>query len=67
MGRTNQRDAEDDRELERIMAMTEDELIADAGGRETYDRQVAEARASFERAVIEAERRTGKKYKGPKI
>lgn len=61
MGRSNQRDAVDDREFERIMAMTEDELIEDAGGREAFDKQVAEARESFERAVAEAERRTGKK------
>lgn len=61
LGRSNQRDAVDDREFERIMAMTEDELIEDAGGREAFDKQVAEARESFERAVAEAERRTGKK------
>lgn len=67
MGRNNQQDAADDHELERIMGMTEYELIADAGGREAYDAQVADARASFERAVIEAERRTGKKYLGPKL
>ena len=67
MGRSSQQDAADDRELERIMSMTEDELIAGAGGREAYDAQVAEARASFERAVAEAERRTGKKYLGSKL
>lgn len=64
MGRANQRDAADDRELERIMAMTEDELIESMGGREEYDRAVQEARESFERAVVEAERRTGRKF-GP--
>lgn len=67
MGRTNQQDAEDDRELERIMAASEAELIADAGGREAYDHQIAVARKFFEKAVAEAERRTGKKYRGPRL
>ncbi len=66
MGRENQRDAADDREIERIMSMTEDELIESMGGREEYDRAVQEARDAFERAVSEAERRVGKKYGGPK-
>lgn len=66
MGRTNQQDAADDREFERIMSMTEDELIESMGGREKYDRAVQEARDAFERAVAEAERRVGKKYGGPR-
>lgn len=65
-GSTKHQDAADDRELERIMAMTEDELIASMGGREKYDRAAAEARAIFEAAVLEAERRTGRKYGGPR-
>ena len=66
MGRANHRDAADDRELERIMAMTEDELIESMGGREKYDRAAQDARDCFERAVQEAERRVGKKYGGPR-
>jgi hypothetical protein len=62
MGRATQQDADDDRELERIMAMTEDELIDDMGGREAYERRTQEAREMFERAVAEAERRTGKAF-----
>lgn len=66
MGRTNQRDAADDREFERIMSMTEDEMIESMGGREEYDRATQDARDAFERAVAEAERRVGKKYGGPR-
>lgn len=66
MERTTQRDAADDRELELIMAMTEAELIASMGGQEEFDRQAAEARECFERAVAEAERRTGKKFGKPR-
>lgn len=67
MGRVSQQDAADDAELERIMSMTEDELVKSMGGREAFDTGVAQARECFERAVAEAERRTGKKYHGPKI
>ena len=67
MGRTSQQDAVDDAELERIMSMTEDMLVESMGGRKAFDDAVAEARECFERAVAEAERRTGKKYLGPKI
>ncbi len=67
MGRGNQQDAADDREFERIMAMTEEELVESMGGREAFDAGVVEARESFERAVAEAERRTGKKYRVPKL
>lgn len=66
-GSTKHQDAADDRELERIMAMTEDELIASMGGREEYDRAVQETRDIFERAVAEAERRTGRKFGGPRL
>lgn len=62
MGRSNQRDAADDRELERVMSMSEDELVASMGGRAAFDAAAADARATFERAVAEAERRTGKKF-----
>ncbi len=64
MGRACQRDAADDRELERILAMTEDELVESMGGRDEFDRAARDARECFERAVAEAERRTGKKF-GP--
>ena len=67
MGRANQQDAADDAELERIMSMTEDELVESMGGREAFDEGVRAARECFERAVAEAERRTGKKYLGPKV
>ena len=67
MGGVNQQDAADDAELKRIMAMTEAELVESMGGREAFDEGVREAREIFERAVIEAERRTGKKYQGPRI
>lgn len=66
MDRSNQQDAAGDREFERIMQMSEAELIAEAGGQEAFDAQVREARESFERAVAEAERRTGRKYSGIK-
>lgn len=66
MERTSHRDAADDRELERIMNLTEAELIAEAGGQEAFDAQAREARECFERAVVEAERRTGRKYGGIK-
>lgn len=65
MGRVCQRDAADDREAERIMAMTEDELVESMGGREEFDRGVREAQEIFERAVAEAERRTGRKFLRP--
>lgn len=64
MGRANQQDAADDAEIERIMRMTEEELVESMGGREEFDRQVAECREAFERAVAEAERRTGRKFGG---
>jgi hypothetical protein len=62
MGRSIQQDAADDREIERIMSMKEEDLVASMGGREAYDLAVEETRAIFERAVAEAERRTGKKF-----
>jgi len=37
MGRVSQQDAADDAELERIMSMTEDELVKSMGGREAFD------------------------------
>lgn len=67
MERTSQQDAADDAELERIMRMTEEELIESMGGRAEYDSQVAECREMFERAVSEAERRTGKKFGGKRL
>lgn len=62
MGRASQRDAADDHELERIMSMTEDELIESMGGRVEYERAAQEAREIFERAVAEAELRTGRTF-----
>lgn len=67
MGRANHRDAEDDRELERILAMTEAELVESMGGRDEVERAAQEARDIFERAVAEAERRVGKKFGPMKI
>lgn len=65
-GCTKYQDAAEDAEVERILAMTEDELIASVGGPEAYDHATAEARRIFNRAVAEAERRVGKRYTGPR-
>ncbi len=65
-GSTSQQQAADDRELERILSMTDAEIIASVGGDEEAERIAKECRELFERAVVEAERRTGGKYGGPK-
>lgn len=57
MGRSRRRNATDDREFERIMSMTDDEVIASVGGVKAAERIAAEMRRIFDKARIEAERR----------
>ena len=44
--------AAEDAEVERILNMTEEELIAEAGGREEYDRQAAETKRAVDYAMV---------------
>jgi hypothetical protein len=50
---TDCRLAASDAEVERILAMTDDEIIAEVGGPEEAERIAAEGRAAFERIVAD--------------
>lgn len=52
-GSTKHQDAADDRELERIMAMTEEDFLREYG-REKFDAMVEASRKLFEQAAAEA-------------
>lgn len=60
MGRQHQQEAADDREFERIMAMSDDEVIASVGGHDEAERIAADMRHMVDTAWIEASRRRAK-------
>lgn len=63
-GTTSLKQAQEDREIERILNMTREEAIAECGSLEAYERKVAEATGMFDRALAEAKRRLAERRKG---